>query len=180
MASLRMRTCSFAQGCRIGASGLPISKMGCAPLSKNPELEEPCRVSRAGTGPGPNGGGMNGPGRAAQPTDGLGAKSGGEPVVAAPAAPPATTHAPMPIPANTIHFDMAVLPSCRRFTAGCRFPQLDVRKKISASCFRPEWADTAEPVLQGASHNTVENGPSVLEWPVMQPDAIGSFSRRQV
>src|SRR5438874_7331248 len=82
MASLRMRTCSFAHGCRIGASGLPISKMGCAPLSKNPALEEACRVSRAGTGPGPDGGARNGPGLAAQPTEGLDAKSGGEAVAA--------------------------------------------------------------------------------------------------
>src|SRR5207302_9330163 len=110
MASLRMRTCSFAQGCRIGASGLPISKMGCAPLSKKPALEEACRTSRAGTGPGPDGGGRNGPGLAAHPTAGLGAKSGGEAVAAAAAVLLlANTSAPRVMPTDAADFDMVML-----------------------------------------------------------------------
>lgn len=54
-----------------------MSNMGCAPRAINAALPEP-RPLIAGTGPGPEGGGMNGPGDATQPTPGLGAKSGGE------------------------------------------------------------------------------------------------------
>src|SRR5260221_4133624 len=105
MASFRARTFSFAHGCRIGASGSPISKVGCVPLSKKPALEEACRRSRGGTGPGPDGGAMNGPGVAAQLTEGLGAKSGSEPLSAA--RPPLLANAdePKPIPLITANFD---------------------------------------------------------------------------
>src|SRR5579872_3433778 len=87
MSSFRLRISSLAHACRMGASGLPISNTGWAPRAMNAELPEPRPVS-AGTGPGPDGGAMNGPGEATQPTPGLGAKSGGESPPAAAAEPP--------------------------------------------------------------------------------------------
>src|SRR2546423_7960188 len=115
MASFRARTCSFAHGCRIGASGSPISKVGCAPLSKKAELGEACWPSRAGTGPGPDGGGMNGPGVAAQPTEGLGAKSGDASAVRP--APLRHANAPKPIPTVAANLDMVIAPCASGLSA---------------------------------------------------------------
>lgn len=72
-----------------------MSNTDCAPRVKNAALPAP-RPLIAGTGPGPEGGGMNGPGDATQPTPGLGAKSGGEPAPAASAGPRDNANAAIP------------------------------------------------------------------------------------
>src|ERR1051326_14038 len=122
MASFRARTCSFAQAWGLAASGSPISKVGCAPLSKKPALEEACRRSSGGTGPAPEGGGRNGPGVATQPTAGLGAKSGAELDSAAPPAPLTNAHAPRVIPTISANFDMGHLALI--LSVYCRSPMI--------------------------------------------------------
>src|SRR5579884_4160502 len=74
---------SRAQGCRIGAFSSPIAKRGCAPLVRSSLFDTSLCPGMGPTGPGPLAGGSSRTPPDTQPTDGLGAKLGGESAAAA-------------------------------------------------------------------------------------------------
>src|SRR6266567_5494904 len=76
--SLRSRTLSRAQGCRMGLLRSATDSAGCLPVARNSSLETPRCAGSGRTGPAPLAGGMNTRVYANHPALGLGVKLGGD------------------------------------------------------------------------------------------------------
>src|SRR5215510_1847917 len=76
--SLRLRTCSRAQGCRIGLLRSATGWVGCRPVTRNSSLVTCGRVGSCSTGPGPLAGGIHAREYANQLVLAVGAKLGGD------------------------------------------------------------------------------------------------------
>src|SRR6266700_8226636 len=77
--SLRLRTTSLAQGCRMGLLRSATRSVGCRPVTRNSSFVTYGRAGSCCTGPAPLAGGMNWRLYAYHPILELGAKLGGVP-----------------------------------------------------------------------------------------------------